>query len=81
MFQGPEMLLSDLLIFPLIFIFEERHRIIEKFPHIKAWIDNIQSMSNVKTVLCDLVNQSELISNNSDLSLLPPAGEMNKSQC
>ena len=74
MSQGPEMLLSDLLIFPLIFIFEERHWIIEKFPHINAWLDNLQSISNVKTVLCDLVNQSELISDNSELSLLPPAG-------
>ena len=72
------MLLSDLLIFPLIFIFEERHRVIEMFPNIKAWLGNLQTVSDVQTVLCDIVNQSELISDNSDLSLLPPAGRINK---
>ena len=68
------MLLSDLLIFPLVYIFESRHKIIEKFPNIKTWMINLQSVSDVESVLCDILNNNELVStDDDDKSSLSPA--------
>ena len=33
--QGPEMLLSDILIFPIIELIERKYQIVEKYPNIR----------------------------------------------
>ena len=33
--QGPEMLISDIMIFPIIFLIDQRAGIINKYPHIR----------------------------------------------
>ena len=71
-FQGPELLVSDILIFPIIQLVNETFGIIEKYPHITSWLSNMTSSSNVQEVFSNLVIASNL-DPSQDLSPLTPA--------
>lgn len=73
--EGPEMLISDVMIFPIIFLIDQRAGIVSKYPYISSWMKNMKASSNCDSVMAGLLSSSEEIpaSTASRLTSLAPA--------
>jgi len=56
--EGPEMLVSDVLIFPIFYMLNLKYKLLHKYPHIQTWYENV-SATNAISVMEKLVVEIE----------------------
>lgn len=71
--EGPEMLLSDILIFPIVYLIDRKYGIIDKYPKTRSWMTNMMSSCDCEAVLTRLLSASSPDPGLASLASLCPA--------
>ena len=56
--EGPELLISDVLIYPIFYLLEKKYKLLHNFPNIETWYVNV-SETNAASVMDKLVDIEE----------------------
>jgi len=67
--EGPELLLSDVMIFPIYYIIHHTHNIMQNYPYTLSWYNHVTESSEALIIMSELIH--ELDSGNSNPSLMP----------